>query len=77
MKIKIQCASDQNLIGVERIVDIYVESENYNDEKIIADKIFDTLAEKEYFTEDKGWKNNVKRDVAKVIKCDIEDIEVI
>lgn len=76
MAIKVECSSDQGLIGVVRITDVSIEwfQENSND---METKVMNALADVEYFTEDKDWESDVKEDVARVLKCDTTEIEVV
>lgn len=77
MNIRVWCKSDRDLIGVERIVTIEIELADGNKDDELSAKIFNQLAENEYFPEDDDWKDMVRKDIAKVAGCNIVDIEVV
>ena len=77
MHVKINCESDQNLLGVERIMHVEIELPDGKCNDELSMEVFNKLAEKEYFTEDDDWKKEVEQDVAEIIKCKITDIEFV
>lgn len=75
-EIKIGSKLDQNLKDIVRIYEVADESYAGNVEEELNNKIFKVLAEREYYTEVEDWRNEVKNDVAEVIGCNADDIQV-
>ena len=77
MNVQVWCESDQGLLGVERITLIQIELPNGSIDNKLSAKVFNQLADREYFTEESGWKNRVKEDVANEVGCNISDVEIV
>lgn len=77
MNVNVWCESDQGLLGVERITNIEIELDDGRCDNELSKQVFNKLAELEYFTEEEGWINCIKRDVAKEVGCNVADVEVI
>ncbi len=76
MNIKVACSSNQGLSGVARIDTIDIEMSDGKSNNELSDRIFNTLAEREYFVENDGWEKQLKKDIVEITRCDLNDIEI-